>query len=548
MIRRDLDRPGFESLLTEAEPISSAGPISSPRSIGQAGPIGSPGSISSAGSIGSPGSTGSARSRGSLGPLGGSLFDSQIGFAIRRWCAPLLDLEPHAAPDAYLERRAELGHTEVTGRMLRAAGLEALCVDTGFEPEPLLSPQELGQAAGASSYEIVRLEQVAEQVVKEIIAGDRGYSGTGGSSRAAQFRGSGGGSNGGNVAGPVSTGSGGGGGVGGGNTAGFVGTGSGGDSESSSGKTARLAGTGSGGGNGGNNTAGFVGSGSDSGVGGDNTAGFVGAGTGGDSESSGDNTARLVGTGTGTGSESGSGSGSGSAGFADAVRARLAEHARTAVGFKSIAAYRYGLDLAGERPADADVTAAADRWLTDLVRRGPGAPVRLVDETLHRFLIWCGVDLGVPIQFHVGYGDADVDLDRCDPLLLTRLLRAIEPTGVPVLLLHNYPFHRHAGYLAQVYSNVFLDVGLATHNLGHGSRELIAQALELAPFGKFLYSSDAFALPELHYLGAQLFRRGLADFLRAGVEDDAWTGADADRVAELICAGNARRVYRLDAR
>lgn len=364
--------------------------------------------------------------------------------------------------------------------MLRAAGLEALCVDTGFEPESLLSPQELGQAAGASSYEIVRLEQVAEQVVKEIIAGDRGYSGTGGSSRAAQFGESGGESSSGNVAGLVST----------------------------------SGDTGSGGGFGGGNTARLVGSGS----------------------------------GTGTGSESVSGSGSGSAGFVDAVRARLAEHARTAVGFKSIAAYRYGLDLAGERPADADVTAAADRWLTDLVRHGPGAPVRLADETLHRFLIWCGVDLGMPIQFHVGYGDADVDLDRCDPLLLTRLLRAIEPTGVPVLLLHNYPFHRHAGYLAQVYSNVFLDVGLATHNLGHGSRELIAQALELAPFGKFLYSSDAFALPELHYLGAQLFRRGLADFLRAGVEDDAWTGADADRVAELICAGNARRVYRLDAR
>jgi predicted TIM-barrel fold metal-dependent hydrolase len=296
--------------------------------------------------------------------------------------------------------------------MLRAAGLEALCVDTGFEPEPLLSPQELGRAAGASSYEIVRLERVAEQIAAQITQDG----------------------------------------------------------------------------------------------------------------------------------------GRGAAAFADAVHSRLAEHARTAVGFESVAAYRCGLDLAGERPTDADVTAAADRWLTSVARRPPGAPIRLADETLHRFLIWCAVDLGLPVQFHVGYGDADVDLDRCDPLLLTRLLRAIEPTGVPVLLLHNYPFHRHAGYLAQVYSNVFLDVGLATHNLGHGSRELIAQALELAPFGKFLYSSDAFALPELHYLGAQLFRRGLADFLRTGLEDDAWTAVDADRISRMICAENARRVYRLDAR
>jgi predicted TIM-barrel fold metal-dependent hydrolase len=365
VVRRDLDRTGFELLLTEA---------------------------------------------GSVGPLGGSVFDSQIGFAVRRWCAPVLDLEPHADPDDYLVRRAQLGHVEVTARFLHAAGVAQLCVDTGFEPEPLLTPLELGRAAGgAAVHEIVRLEQVAQQVAR--------------------------------------------------------------------GSTAR--------------------------------------------------------------------------GFADDVRARLAERARTAVGWKSVAAYRVGLDLAGERPGEAEVAAAAGRWLAALETQGAqgtNTPPRLADETLHRFLVWCGVDLGLPVQFHVGYGDADVDLDRCDPLLLTRLLRAIEPTGVPVLLLHNYPFHRQAGFLAQVFSNVFLDVGLATHNLGRGSRALIAEALELAPFGKFLYSSDAFGLPELYFLGAALFRRGVSDFLRDGVADGEWTAEDADRVALMVGAQNARRVYRLDAR
>jgi uncharacterized protein len=329
---------------------------------------------------------------------------------VRRWCAPLLDLAPHAEADVYLERRAELGHAQVTARFLQAAGLDALCVDTGFEPEPLLAPQQLGEAAGASSYEIVRLEQVAEQTAPRTTA----------------------------------------------------------------------------------------------------------------------------------------------AGFADAVRAQLAQRARTAVGFKSIAAYRHGLQLAGGRPSDSEVRVAAGGWLareesSEKASAGGDArpPLRLSDETLHRFLIWCAVDLGLPVQFHVGYGDADVNLDRCDPLLLTDLLRAIEPTGVPVLLLHNYPFHRKAGFLAQVFSNVFLDVGLATHNLGRGSRGLIAEALELAPFGKFLYSSDAFGLPELYYLGAVLFRRGLAEFLNAGIAADEWTAADAARVARLIGSENANRVYRL---
>ncbi len=46
-------------------------------------------------------------------PLGTTLFDSMLGLAIRRHCAPVLDLEPLAPADDYLERRAELGAAEV---------------------------------------------------------------------------------------------------------------------------------------------------------------------------------------------------------------------------------------------------------------------------------------------------------------------------------------------------------------------------------------------------------------------------------------------------
>ena len=155
------------------------------------------------------------------------------------------------------------------------------------------------------------------------------------------------------------------------------------------------------------------------------------------------------------------------------------------------------------------------------------------------------MDLRLPVQFHVGYGDSDVDLHRCNPLLLTSLLRAIQPTGVPVMLLHNYPFHREAGYLAQVFSNVFVDAGLATHNLGARAPALLAEALELAPFGKFLYSSDAFGLPELYYLGAVLFRCALSAFLRAGLEEDLYPERAVARLTRMLCADNAKRAYQL---
>jgi predicted TIM-barrel fold metal-dependent hydrolase len=216
-----------------------------------------------------------------------------------------------------------------------------------------------------------------------------------------------------------------------------------------------------------------------------------------------------------------------------------------AVGVKSIAAYRTGLDLRAERPSDAEVRAAAARWLAGDPETPEGPPLRMADQTLQRFLIWCGVDLRLPVQFHVGYGDSDVDLDRCNPLLLTPLLRAIQPTGVPVMLLHNYPYHREAGYLAQVFPHVYVDAGLATHNLGARAPALLAEALELAPFGKFLYSSDAFGLPELYYLGAALFRRALSELFQAGLEEDLYTERTVARLTKMVCADNAKRAYRL---
>ena len=247
--------------------------------------------------------------------------------------------------------------------------------------------------------------------------------------------------------------------------------------------------------------------------------------------------------------------GTGAAEFPDAYRKALSERVATpsfgvsVVGVKSIAAYRVGLELDGRRPADGEVVAAVSRWLggADGGEDGAGGtPPRLADEVLHRFFIWCGADLGLPVQFHVGYGDRDIDLHRCNPLLLTGLLRALEPTGVPVMLLHNYPYHREAGYLAQVFPLVYADLGLATHNVGARATALLGEALELVPLRKFLFSSDAFGLPELYYLGTLLFRRALSEFLAARLAADDMSYSDAERVTRLIGAENARRAYRLD--
>jgi predicted TIM-barrel fold metal-dependent hydrolase len=172
-------------------------------------------------------------------------------------------------------------------------------------------------------------------------------------------------------------------------------------------------------------------------------------------------------------------------------------------------------------------------------------PARLEDQILIRHGIWAAIDTGLPLQFHTGFGDTDSRLARSDPALLHDLLLASQPTGTPVLLLHCYPYHRQAAALANLFPHVYMDVGEALNHVGARSAAVLAEALELTPFHKMLYSSDAFGLPELHYLGAMGFRRDIAAVTGAFVTDGLWSAADASRVADMIGSGNARRVYKL---
>jgi predicted TIM-barrel fold metal-dependent hydrolase len=354
VVTADLDRTGFESLLTEGEVW--------------------------------PGS-------------GISPFDTPVGVAVRRHCAPVLDLPRHAPADAYLARRTELGAREVNRRFLAAAGTAALCVDTGFAPERLTTPAELAEPSGAAAYEVVRLESLAEAVAANGV-----------------------------------------------------------------------------------------------------TAGGYGA----------------------------------------AVRAAAEEAVRRpgVVAVKSVAAYRTGFALDPARPRDTEVARAAAGWLAR-----PGA--RLDDPVLVRHLLWTAVGLGVPLQLHTGFGDGDLRLHRADPALLTDWLRLVAGT-VPVMLLHCWPYQRQAAYLAAVFEQVYLDVGLALHHVGPArAGAVLAEALEITPFRKLLYSSDAYGLAEFHHLGAVAFRRGLAGLLRERVSADEMSRADALRIARWTGRDNARRVYGL---
>lgn len=326
-----------------------------------------------------------------------TVFDSQLGFAIRRWCAPLLDLPAHAPASDYWAARSQLGEQEVARRMLSAAGVSDWIVDAGHLSGDLLDPAGLAAFSGGRAHEVVRLEALAESL---------GAAGISGSSYPDDFQ--------------------------------------------------------------------------------------------------------------------------------DLLRSATA----SAVGTKTIVAYRAGFDLDWTPPSRTSVIAAATRWLSE------GAP-RLTDPVLLRFGIHSAISVGLPLQIHTGFGDRDLDLHKVNPLLLLDLLRQPAVAAVPITLLHCYPYHREAGYLAQAFNNVHLDVGLAVNHLGARSTALIAESLELAPFAKLLYSSDAWGPAELHYLGAALWRDAMTTITEAWIAAGHWSTPDAHRITTMIARTNALRLYNL---
>ncbi|GAA3480896.1 hypothetical protein GCM10018966_054270 [Streptomyces yanii] len=116
------------------------------------------------------------------------------------------------------------------------------------------------------------------------------------------------------------------------------------------------------------------------------------------------------------------------------------------------------------------------------------------------------------------------------------------------MLLHSYPHHRHAAQLASIHPHVYADAGAALTRTGARAAAVLAEVLELAPFGKLLSSSGVQGLPELHVVGARQFCEALGRVLGGWVADGAWSRTDAMRVAAMIASGNARRVYGLDRR
>jgi predicted TIM-barrel fold metal-dependent hydrolase len=336
-------------------------------------------------------------------PIGTNEFQKPLGLAIRAFCAPLLDLEPHSTGEAYVERRLALGAAEVNKRLMQAARLDCLIVDTGHRSNAIHTFEETGALAGRPAHEVVRIEAILEEVA----------------------------------------------------------------------------------------------------------ASGVSAG----------NFAKI---------------------FAD----RLTERTAKAVGLKSIVAYRSTFDIPQTAPSAGEVAKTVGTWMTAAIEAGR---FRVSDPTILMLGLWTGAEIcrarKLPLQLHVGFGDPDIYMHACDPTHFTDFIAAMDKWDVPITLLHNWPFLKEAQWLSEVFANVYYDAGVILNYGAAESERILREALQIGKFQKFLFSTDAFGLAELYYLGAFLFRRAFARILDGWIADGFLTARDADAIVELVAHRNARRIY-----
>jgi predicted TIM-barrel fold metal-dependent hydrolase len=232
--------------------------------------------------------------------------------------------------------------------------------------------------------------------------------------------------------------------------------------------------------------------------------------------------------------------------FVAGLGAALDAAAADSVGFKTVVAYRYGFDLDATVSGPDSVATAAQEWFATIRDTGE---CRLDSPVLLGFLLHTAAEVaaarGLPLQIHAGFGDTDLTLHRSDPSVFTPWVRELGSRGVNLIFLHCYPYQRQAAYLAEAYPHVYFDVGVTQHYTGASAGTMIAEALEIAPYTKLLYSSDMFGLAEYGYLSATLFRRHLDRILDGWVSAGDCTEAIADRIRGLVERDNARRIYPL---
>ena len=209
------------------------------------------------------------------------------------------------------------------------------------------------------------------------------------------------------------------------------------------------------------------------------------------------------------------------------------------VAFKSVVAYRTGLDVSD--PSSSEAAAAFDRWRGDdwNETREHAKPVR--DFLVRRALAVAKAN-DRPFHFHCGGGVPDINLAHAGPTSIFRLL--VDVQDQPGVRVHSgYPWIREAAYIASVLPNVYLELSELIP-WGWGQVEWgLEMLVGTVPAAKLLYGSDEAGEPEAFWASALLARSALERVLGRFVERDYLSTDEAEGLGRSVLAGACRRLH-----
>lgn len=207
------------------------------------------------------------------------------------------------------------------------------------------------------------------------------------------------------------------------------------------------------------------------------------------------------------------------------------------VGLKTIIAYRSGLDIGEMNEQD------AQQDYSLFVSNNRAVVKSLRDYCFHMAMEEC-TKANKFFHIHTGIGDGEVVLPKASPSFLLDLFRTEQYKDTKVHLVHGgYPWMEEAAFIVSILPNVYMDISLQVPFTGHGVKRVIQQVLEMAPFDKVMYGSDAFTVPEMYWMGVDLFKSELTEVLNEFVGKDFMTVEKAQEIGEMLLYKNYETVY-----
>ena len=209
-----------------------------------------------------------------------------------------------------------------------------------------------------------------------------------------------------------------------------------------------------------------------------------------------------------------------------------------AIAFKSVIAYRIGLDIQPVSEAEARSNFEASRT----------APLS-EQKPFRDFLLCHTMDVarerGLWIHIHAAVGDPDIVFQRANPAQLYPLLHSERFRANRVVLVHGgWPWVSEAAAMVAILPNVYLDVSEGTIFGMPNMRQRIYEVLQACPYSKILYGADG-SLPEALWIVARRFKAVLGRVLEELVGDGFCSMREAYAVGAAILGTNAERLYEL---